>query len=246
MVELENKRSTYVIDNATSIENIFQLIKEKSDEFWGIKFTKIKVSGLRVGKDRDGEPVAHFRLGMEADKLSDETKVYLGKFMKACGRSVFGSSGFDGVSINKLFCNWKDLGVVLRGLEFGSGSPGRWGGGALIMDARINIKEYPHILKKYALYENYLSEVGVWEAKEKNLRQLGNNFVRTTEEYMVQKEILDRIRVEFALKEKEQEAILNRGIDLFMKVNRSNMGSPPQYPEALSPSEFAFGDISIS
>lgn len=246
IIRVEVERANYLINNATSIKHLFQLVREKSDEFWGIKFTHISVSSINTREkhyhsDRPG-PVLEFRLRLEAENLSSQTVAYIKKYRKIAGiGSVFDQ--ISGLSIRSLFDKtWCEMGIRFNGVRTGTGCGGRWGSSALSMDAYIYIEDFPKIAERYKTYVGHKQDLEEWGKKEKLNNQRASCFARTTKEYRAQAIEVNNARAELEYQSNLLDQLKTRGEVLFKQITQDELGPCPE-DATNSCYEFEVGDI---
>lgn len=229
--DVENERSNYLINNATSFHHLFHLMKEKADEFWGIKFTRIESGRVYLRNDKTYGPTMETRMKIEAEPLSRKTKDYIKTYTNKIGCSIFGS--IDNLSIRDLFDSFRDMGVKFHGIHTGSGCGGRWGRYEFNMDVRININEYPLIFEQYEKWRAIDEAHKAWVNRDQEYSGLGSRFAATTAEYEQQYHIVKQLKDQLSNQELILSQIRAHGEELFRTVTEGERGSPPPDPENL-------------
>lgn len=240
-IKTETERRNYLINNATSLEDVFKLVKDKSLEFWGVEIEYIRVSSIRVDTHIQPHKFA-FNLTIKGKALSDETKKHINKFHKITGS---GRSWRDKYSISDIFdSTWWDMGVGFCGIRTGSGCPGQWGSSTMEMNASIEIRNFPLIQQDYERYLKYNEKREEFEAEGQKYQGMGRRFAQTTEEYIAQRKLVEDARAVLEMESSNLKVIEDRAVSLF-KLATADARMEAPVDETNSVANFQPGELKI-
>jgi len=158
----------YVRLNATSPQEIIELVKSKAEEFWGLKVESFQRSRTSVMySDQLRGFIIHFgRCSIQVDgsKSSRLKAISSRGWHPSIGELLFDGHGF-------------------KGLERGSGCPGRCNEYKFDMDLRARLDQFPIIEAHYKDWVKHKEEYDLYQDSMRNVAHFGKILAVSTPEF---------------------------------------------------------------
>lgn len=160
----------YVRLNATSPGNIIELVREKAEEFWGLKITEMSVGQVSVS----GDSISFGQCLIEVNSagscrlayMAQKAKVEKDKWYRepSIFDLLFGSMGFSG-------------------FDTGGGCPGRCGDYPFRMSLTARLEEFPLIAERYQDWTTHKAEYDRYVGEKSMTEGYGYWLARSSKEY---------------------------------------------------------------
>lgn len=217
--EISEERSNYLINNASSLNEIFDLMIEKSKEFWGIEFIEVKVD--RTGPIVGGADKRYMRFTINAKTkpLSTKSKNQISKYYKLI-HDATPSMSF--INISNLFLGegkyFNEYGIGFYGIGTGSGCPGSFGEIGLSMDGKVYIDMFPNIKRIVDRYEQYCEDKKRFDSIVTQIEREANVFSRRSAEHAKLHEEILTLEAELLKKKNDLGMLSEEGIRIYKKI----------------------------
>ena len=231
LAKLIEYQSNYVRLNATSFEDIPNLIMAKAKEFWGIN---ICVTFARSGfseKSYEGgnyidRPNYKFRIRITGGELGDAQKATL----KKLGADPKNRYSIGDVIVRSYW--WGSNPSAFKGIKIGSGSGGFFGRSesGLDMDATIYLSEFPLIEQKYKEFVSLKGPVEEWNRKIDQINKSARDFSSRTRLVSEQRAICNAIRDELEKENGLLNVLITSAEEEYKGFCHSKLEQPPLIP----------------
>jgi hypothetical protein len=242
LAELINYQSNYIRLNATTISEIPSLIVTKAKEFWDIdiklRFENVRLSKAGLGYDTTDGPMFVFRVKMVGEALTGKHTRLFRKMGGIINDFTLLSHSNRQPSPGDIIFKGRWYGpnrAAFEGILLGSGSGGRFGesGDGLNMDARIELKTFPIIWKKYQQYLSLRGPVENYKNKLLHIDRVSQRFALQTKSVYEQTKICSAIRDQLEIESRLLQKLTMQAQDEYSKFCVGKLVSPPQIPQDL-------------
>ena len=179
----------YVRLNATRPQDIMELVREKAEEFWGLKVTRLKVDPVSVSSRVSGPVISFGQCLIEVDSSESCRLAYMREQARIVNRKryrdltiydlLFGSKGFKGFSYSG------------SGGMLGRCSDGINPGFMLDMSFTARLEEFPLINQSYHEWLTHKNEFDEYEHKKRVTGRYGRILAQSSPEYEKLRELVD-------------------------------------------------------
>lgn len=227
--KLVEYQSNYVRLNATSLEDIPNLMMAKAKEFWGIN---ICVTFARSGfseKSYEGgnyidRPNYKFRIRITGDELGDAQKATF----KKLGADLKNRYSISDTVVGGHW--WGSNPSAFKGIKLGSGNGGHFGDSGLDFDATIYLSEFPLIEQKYKKYVSLKGPVEEWNRKIDQINKSAREFTSRTRLVSEQRAICNAIRDELEKENGLLNVLITSAEEEYKEFCGSKLVQPPLIP----------------
>lgn len=232
--KLAEYQSNYVRLNATSFEDVPNLMMAKAKEFWGIDIlVTFALNGFSKkayeGGNYINRPNYKFRIRITGHELGDAQKATL----KNLGADLKNRYCVSDTIVRGHW--WGCNPSAFKGIHMGSGSGGFFGEGerGLDMDATIYLSDFPLIEQKYQEYVSIVGPVEEWNKKADQINKSARDFSRRTRLVSEQKAICNAIRDELEKEDGLLNVLIASAEEEYKEFCHSKLVKPPLIPSEL-------------